>query len=425
MPRMPDIFLSYSREDQATARRFAEGLQREGFKVWWDQALNAGESFDQVTERTLKEAKAVVVLWTRRSVQSRWVRSEATLADRYGTLVPAMLEPCDRPIMFELTHTADLTGWSGDAMDPRWQSFIAGIRRMVPGGVAANAPEIPAAPARSLQQWNGKPLRWVGIAIALFVALGLGWWLMRDSGGVSTASASTTSPTRDISKVIDATGGIRRLTDFEGIEEQAAISPDGTLVGFASDRDGPMDIWITRLGTNEFRNLTQGRHRPQYSPETRAMVFSFEGREIHFVGRPAQGADGDNLWSVPVLGGAVRPLVDDAIELTWSRDGARLAYHTRAPGDPIFVREGPQGADRKLLVSEPGEHNHFLAWSPDGAFLYFLHGADVLKGMEIWRVATTGGTPERMTSPPARMRSLVFLDARTWPSSRRSPETLD
>ena len=34
---MPDIFLSYSRDDQAIARRFAEGFEREGFSVWWDQ----------------------------------------------------------------------------------------------------------------------------------------------------------------------------------------------------------------------------------------------------------------------------------------------------------------------------------------------------------------------------------------------------
>ena len=31
----PDIFLSYNREDSDTARRFAEGLEREGFSVWW------------------------------------------------------------------------------------------------------------------------------------------------------------------------------------------------------------------------------------------------------------------------------------------------------------------------------------------------------------------------------------------------------
>ena len=43
---MADVFISYSREDQATARSFAEALQRAGFSVWWDQALRSGEAFD-------------------------------------------------------------------------------------------------------------------------------------------------------------------------------------------------------------------------------------------------------------------------------------------------------------------------------------------------------------------------------------------
>ncbi len=55
---MSDIFLSYNREDQATARRFAEAFERHGFKVWWDTTLRAGEAYDQVTEKALKEAKA-------------------------------------------------------------------------------------------------------------------------------------------------------------------------------------------------------------------------------------------------------------------------------------------------------------------------------------------------------------------------------
>jgi TolB-like protein len=70
-------------------------------------------------------------------VQSRWVRAEATLADRNRTLVPAMIEPCDRPIMFELTHTADLSRWTGDASDRTWQSFLADVRRLVGAGGAA------------------------------------------------------------------------------------------------------------------------------------------------------------------------------------------------------------------------------------------------------------------------------------------------
>src|SRR6516162_9362271 len=111
---MPDIFLSYTREDQATAQCFAEAFAAQGFSVWWDVTLRSGEAYDQVTEEALEAARAVVVLWSKKSVVSRWVRAEATLADRNGTLVPAMIEPCKRPIMFELTQTADLCQWNGD-----------------------------------------------------------------------------------------------------------------------------------------------------------------------------------------------------------------------------------------------------------------------------------------------------------------------
>ena len=125
-----DIFLSYARHDRATARAFAECLAEEGFKVWWDASLHSGETFDEVIERNLREAKAVVVLWSPRSVASRWVRAEATLADRRNKLVPAIIEPCDRPIVFELTHTAELSDWQGDRSDPRWRIFVEDLMRL-------------------------------------------------------------------------------------------------------------------------------------------------------------------------------------------------------------------------------------------------------------------------------------------------------
>jgi TolB-like protein/Flp pilus assembly protein TadD len=154
----PDIFLSYARGDQATARRFAEAFEVQGFSVWWDAALRSGEAWDQEIEKALKAAKAVVVLWSKQSVESRWVRAEATLADRNKTLVPVMIEPCDRPIIFELTQTADLSHWSGDLKDAAWQSYVADVRRMAEKGAAAFA-ETPApsgAPAAKPER-GGEP----------------------------------------------------------------------------------------------------------------------------------------------------------------------------------------------------------------------------------------------------------------------------
>lgn len=143
-----DIFLSYNRDDQQVARRFAEAFEAHGLRVWWDTALRAGEAYDEVTEAALRSAKAVVVLWSKRAVASRWVRTEATIALRNKTLVPCMIEPCERPIMFELTQTADLVHWNGGDDDPVWRAFLGEVVRRVGPGPALLAV---AEPVRSPQ----------------------------------------------------------------------------------------------------------------------------------------------------------------------------------------------------------------------------------------------------------------------------------
>lgn len=157
-----DIFLSYARQDRATARAFAECLTEEGFKVWWDASLHSGETFDEVIEQRLRDAKAVIVLWSPRSVASRWVRAEATLADRRNKLVPAIIEPCDRPIVFELTHTAELADWHGDRSDPRWRIFVEDLMRLTHADGAQLEPP-PAQPdpnpAASTAPAGRQPLR--------------------------------------------------------------------------------------------------------------------------------------------------------------------------------------------------------------------------------------------------------------------------
>jgi TolB-like protein len=143
MTTPPAIFLSYNREDQARAKLFAEAFEGQGFKVWWDVGLRTGEAYDEVTETALRTAKAVVVLWSKKSVQSRWVRAEATLADRNKTLVPCMIEPCERPIMFELTQTAELGHWQGALDDRAWVAFLGDVRQFV---AKEETPVVAAAP---------------------------------------------------------------------------------------------------------------------------------------------------------------------------------------------------------------------------------------------------------------------------------------
>ncbi|HSG33229.1 MAG TPA: TIR domain-containing protein [Sphingomonadaceae bacterium] len=159
----PDIFLSYNREDSARAKHFADGFSAEGLDVWWDVALRSGEAYDKVTEDALRKARAVVVLWSPRSVESRWVRAEATLADRRKVLMPAMIEPCERPIMFELVQTADLIHWRGDLNDPVWCDFCRHVREFI-GKETAPEPARPSEPLPSLNQ--------ISIAVLPFLNMG-------------------------------------------------------------------------------------------------------------------------------------------------------------------------------------------------------------------------------------------------------------
>lgn len=158
---MPDVFISYNREDRETARLFANALEAEGLSVWWDAALRAGETYDEVTEQNLRGAGAVVVLWSKRSSNSKWVRAEATVGERSSTLVPALIEDCERPIRFELVQTADLRHWRGDRNDPHWRAFMQDVRSAVTRRSAKPAPA--AAPTTSAQDVNIETTFWNSI----------------------------------------------------------------------------------------------------------------------------------------------------------------------------------------------------------------------------------------------------------------------
>lgn len=291
--RVPDIFLSYSRDDQATARRFAEAFEREGLSVWWDQTLRSGENYDQVTERALREAKAVVVLWSRKSVDSRWVRAEATTADRNGTLVPAMIEPCNRPIMFELKHTAELAHWKGEPNDPAWRAFVGDVRQFIGStgsqGATALPPQKPAG------------VRWPALAIsaALLVLAGVVWWaLQRHSGEAASPAGAVASslpaPAADVSLAVlpfaNLSGDPEQEYFSDGLTEEIlnelARVRDLRLIGRTSSfsfkgRNEDLRVIGEKLGV---ANLLEGSIRK-------------EGQQVRIMAQLIDARNGSQLWS--------------------------------------------------------------------------------------------------------------------------------
>lgn len=124
---MTEVFLSYAREDRERASVLAAALEGQGWSVWWDRKIVAGETFDETIEDQLSTARSVVVLWSEHSVGSEWVRNEAGVASERDVLVPVLLDDVKLPLEFRRRQTVDLTRWKGDSTDAEFQALVEGI----------------------------------------------------------------------------------------------------------------------------------------------------------------------------------------------------------------------------------------------------------------------------------------------------------
>jgi eukaryotic-like serine/threonine-protein kinase len=382
--RLPDIFLSYSRDDQATARLFAEGFEREGFSVWWDATLNPGEAFDQVTEKALREAKAVVVLWSKKSVDSRWVRAEAMQANDNKTLVPVMIEPCKRPIMFELTHTADLSQWTGDRKVNAWQSFVAGVRLYVERGgpVPAALPAASASPIiRASQRGAGTGNR---TTIAALVVMGLALLGMALLAVPAFHHLRETPPPEMRLDIV---------TPATDQPDSFALSPDGRQIVFVASGDGASRLWLRPLASTTAQPLagTEGATRPFWSPDSRSIGFF----------------TADALKRIDLGGGAPQTLASalSGVDGTWNAEGVILFAPNLGSGPLMRVSAagGAAVAATTMTAKQVGHVAPFFL--PDGhRFLFAALGTSDTQGIYLGDL--TGGAPTLLTNAPSAARYL-------------------
>jgi Tol biopolymer transport system component len=263
---------------------------------------------------------------------------------------------------------------------------------------SAQLPAPPPASATSTPQTRWRSILLL-VAAAVVLAIAASLWLQR---------------TEHFWRNPIANAQFQTVTDFGGVEQAAAVSRDGHLVAFLSDRDGPMDVWVTQVGSGQFHNLTHGSAPELVNPSIRTVGFSPDSSLVtYWVHKSDGSSSGISVWGVPTLGGQPRLYLEGVAEFDWSHDGSRLAYHTPGPGDPLFVSNGIQPSGGQLIFTAPaGLHSHFPLWSPDAAFLYFVQGEPPDK-LDIWRIPPAGGTPERITSHNSRVTYPVLLDRRT------------
>ena len=125
---MATVFLSYAHEDAAKAKAIARALEDASFEVWIDDRIHSGSEFSAEIEEALRTATAVVVLWSRNSVGSAWVRDEATEGRDSGRLISASLDGVRPPMGFRQFQATDLSRWSGRGRPKQLDAVIAAVR---------------------------------------------------------------------------------------------------------------------------------------------------------------------------------------------------------------------------------------------------------------------------------------------------------
>ncbi|MEY2925540.1 MAG: hypothetical protein RL367_17, partial [Pseudomonadota bacterium] len=138
------VFLSYSREDRKRALQVIAALEKAGFDVWWDGLLAGGETFLHTTEAALESADAVVVLWSKISVNSNWVRDEAQHGRERNCLVPLTIDDTRAPLGFRQQQLINISKWRGRQDGPEIHEAIRAVATL--GDKAIAAPVIVAKP---------------------------------------------------------------------------------------------------------------------------------------------------------------------------------------------------------------------------------------------------------------------------------------
>ena len=242
---------------------------------------------------------------------------------------------------------------------------------------------------RSAVPVNRTRWRWFAAGAIGLVALGAAaatghWW-----GRQVVAPAS-----------VPTVYGVHRQTDFPGLEEFPAISPDRRSVAFTSTVGGHRQIFVRLLAGGSPVPVTkdQADHQlPRWLPDGNSLLyFSPAGPD------EAQG----EIWSIPALGGSRRRVIDSIGGADVSREG-RLACFRLVDGNVQLVTATLDGTDVRVVARSAAGYHRYPRFSPDGRWIAFQRGDGVR--YDIFVIPADGGEPRQLTHDRNIIRGLTWL----------------
>ncbi|MBZ5721203.1 MAG: protein kinase [Acidobacteriia bacterium] len=239
---------------------------------------------------------------------------------------------------------------------------------------------VPALPQRGI----ARPLLWMLAGLVIAIAAGGAWWYR---GRSSTSHAAVK---------------FLRLTDFAGLEDSPAFSPDGKSVAFVSDSTGSRQIWVRLLAGGPPLQLTHGEGdhlEPRWSQDAAAIIYYTP---------PPEGNAQGTLWEVSALGGSPRRLASAISGADVSHDGKRLAFFRLNGNNIELVGADRDGSNEHMVMQAVTSFSYRQPrWSPDDSTIAYAHSLENWAD-DIYLVPATGGSPRRVTDDNTLMSGLAW-----------------
>jgi len=232
-----------------------------------------------------------------------------------------------------------------------------GYRFVAPVTVATPIAGPVQAPKR-YPWWRWRVL-WAGGAIAMVLGAVILMDRLKHQSRGAAAPAADISPNRL---------HLRKLTDNDQATD-VAISPDGRYVAFVRDEEQSQSLWLRQIETR-----TEVKILPSQGVGIAGLRFSPDSSLLYFIKSHQHDPFAGSLYSMSILGGAARLLIDDIKSpISFSPEGQRFAYeYCSSDGLQLRVARVDRDEQRQLAtILKEGcrpfsKFKYGPSWSPDG-----------------------------------------------------------
>ena len=266
------VFVSYARADEAWAQAVITALEEAGIHAWWDGLIPGGKTFSAQIAEALEQARAVVVLWSKNSLESDWVKDEASVGREHRTLIPISIDGSSPPLGFRQIQSIRVRAGGPRASNPAIQKAVAAVAEIL-GKAPPPRKSIPVVADRRTALLAG--------AAAVLALGGFGAWRLLD-GSETDSNSVAVLPFENLS----GDPARRYLSDGLSAELRARLARDPAIkvVGQTSSRavkGADTQAIASKLGV---ANLLTGNVR-------------VEGDQVRIAIELVDGGNGFSTWS--------------------------------------------------------------------------------------------------------------------------------